>query len=70
MSGAEWALRRYACGDCPVPDPEGPVKAERLSNPASPGYLGNGLVRLPQQAAGLGHPKRSQAAVEGGAVGA
>ena len=49
--------------------PEGPVKGGETVKSGLPGYLGNGLVRLPQQAAGLGYPKHSQAAVEGGAVG-
>ena len=40
------------------------VKGGEAVKSGLPGYLGNGLVRLPQQAAGLGYPKRSQAAVE------
>ena len=49
--------------------PEGPVKGGEAVKSGLPGYLGNGLVRLPQQASGFGYPKCSQAAVEGGAVG-
>ena len=48
--------------------PEGPVKGGEAVKSGLPGYLGNGLVRLPQHSAGPGHPTPSQAAVERGAL--